>query len=75
MRRRRGTTIWVDPKFKKILEEARVKRIENKVDKKLRSFPEITEMALNTPSMDKVLREIETIPKTEDLEKWKLGEL
>ena len=63
----------VDKKFKKILEETRIKRIQNNIDKKLRSFPELTGMIMNTPSIQKVLKEMEEIPKREDIDKWKLG--
>lgn len=50
------------------------RRIENRIDKELRSMPELTNMMRKTPSYRKMLKELETIPKQEDLLKdlWKL---
>ena len=59
--------IRVNPNFKKILEDVSPERIINKVDRKMHSFPEITEMMINTPSFPNVLRELKTIPRKEDI--------
>jgi len=67
--------IRVFPKFKQRLERAKLNRIANGVDNKMRSFPEMTEMLLNTRDIEKGFKELETRPKDEDFRKWKLGEL
>lgn len=65
----------ISPRFKERVQRAARMRIENKVDLKLRSFPEMTEMLLNTDHIEKGFKDLENIPKTEDFRKWKLGEL
>ena len=63
----RDETIRVDPAFKKILKESSVNRVKNDVDKEMRSTRELTKMMLNTPSIEKVIGELESIPRKEDL--------
>lgn len=65
----------VNREFKKALERTRLKRIENKVDKKFRSFREMTDMMMKTDNIKKVLTEMEEIPKKEDMDSWKSGKL
>ena len=57
----------IDINFKKILEQASIERIRNKIDKKKRGFRELTSMTLNCPSFPNLLNELENIPKKEDI--------
>jgi len=59
--------IRVSSRFKKMLKDSAIQRIQNKVDKELRSSREMSEMMLNTPSINEVLKELKTIPKMEDM--------
>lgn len=63
----RDSKIRVSKKFKKLLDDSALERIQNNIDKKVRSSRELTDMMMNTPSIEKVIRELKTIPKKEDI--------
>ena len=56
-----------DIKFKRFLDDCSVKRIKNDIDKKKRSYKELTSMMINCPSFQKVRDELTSIPKKEDM--------
>jgi ribosomal protein L31E len=51
----------------KEIEEIKSKRFKSGLDKELSWDSEIDEMMINTPSWPKVRKELETIPKSEDI--------
>ena len=59
----------VFPKIKKVIRDAKLQRIVNGLEKdlKLLSDREITRMWMNTPSFSKSIKELETLPRKEDL--------
>lgn len=64
---RKSKLIRVDPRFDDIIRKSAKMRIQNNIDRELRTGRELTSMILNAPSMAKVLEELQTIPKKEDL--------
>lgn len=56
----------VSKKFADAIEKASIERIVKKVDKKLRSSTEMTEMITNCPSWISVDKELKTLPRRKD---------
>lgn len=59
--------VRVDETWLKKMREIATLRIKNDIDKKFRSPKELTKMSLNCPSINKILKELSTLPKKEDL--------
>jgi len=57
----------VDIDMEKQVRLSALNRIKNNIDMEIRSFPEMTKMMMNTPSFPNVIKELETIPRKEDL--------
>ena len=65
----RSRLIRVSDGFRNLLKETKVARIQNSIDKKLRSDRELSEMIMNCPSFKNVEKELKLTPKKEDLRK------
>lgn len=63
----------VDRELKKILDDARHERVIRGLDKDKQSYPRVTKMMMNCPSFNTVVKELKTLPKKEDLEKFRRG--
>jgi len=61
--------VRIDPKLKEDIEEVKLRRIKNGLEKDIRklSFREMTRMLRNTPSYFKLIRELSTLPRREDI--------
>lgn len=68
----RNSPVRIDLKFKELLKEiprARIQRgIEKKITKERVSTREMTRLMMNTPSFAKVIEELKSMPRKEDLE-------
>lgn len=63
----RDEIMRADKKFKKELNDMKISRIKNGVDKEFRSDREMTELMLKAPSFKDVKKELSTFPRKEDL--------
>lgn len=63
----------VNEEFKKMIDESILNRFKNDVDvdKRVRTFPEMTKMMTKAPTFKELKLELETIPLEKDLKKFR----